>query len=197
MPYFTTAEFRDSMPDMDNETKYPDDRVELMRDAVEALIESVTGALYNARTVTETLSGTGSFALVLSRPDVSSITSVTVGGTSLSGSALTELTFVGGVLKRPVGSVFDWGYDNVVVTYQAGASAPPADLKLAAMEVTRDRVMQLSERSGKVSDRATSMTNEFGNVSFSVADSDHPTGLPAADAVIMRYARKRRVFGFA
>lgn len=197
MPYFETADFRDLMPDMGDESRYPDQLVETCRDAVEALIESVTGASYNPRAVTETLSGTGSFAILLSRPDVVSVTSASVGGTALAGADLTGLTFAAGVLKRPVGSVWDFGYDNVVVTYQAGAAAPPADLKLAAMEATRDRVMQLQERSGKVSDRATAITNEFGNYSLSTADKDHPTGLPQADAVIMRYARKRRVFGFA
>lgn len=200
MPYFTTAEFRGLMPDMGDETKYSDALVEMCRDAAEALVEDLCGTSFIARTVTETIDGSGVDGLILSSPHVISITSVTVDGVAQSGY---NYTFTGGLLERNgagsyVPVAWTTGRRNVTVTYQAGWSATcPADLKLALMEVVRDRAMQLRERSGKASERATSLTNEFGNVQLSTADADHPTGLPSADAVIMRYARELNVFGFA
>lgn len=199
MPYFTTAEFRASMPDM-SEISYPDTQVELARDWAEALIERVCGTSFITRTVTDVLSNCGEVSLVLSRPHVLSITSVTVDGVLLTGYTYTSK---GGLLKRHATGSYTptaWtaGQDNITVVYEAGYSAAcPVDLKVAAMMAVRDRVIQWRERSGKPSDRATSMTNEFGNISYSVAGEDHPTGLPDADAVIMGWAAKVAVYGFA
>lgn len=191
MAYFTTAEFRDLMPDMGDVAKYPDARVELVRDSVESLIEQVCGTSFEVTAYTETVDGSGKSGLRLSQPYVQAITSVTVDGQLEAGY---DYTFDAGYLERSAPgsyapSAWAVGRRNITVVYTAGwAGGVPADLKLAAMEVTRDRVMQLHERSGKVSDRATALTNDFGNVSFSTADPDHPTGLPSADATITRWA---------
>lgn len=198
--YFTIAEFRQFMPDMD-EANYPDERVTFAQDAVEATIENVCGTSFVARTVTETVSGSGGNGITLGSRFVISVTSVTENGVLQSGYTYA---FKFGVLERKAtGSYWPtvWvpGDQNITVVYTAGYSSTcPDDLKLAAMEATRDKVMQLRERSGKPSERATSITNEFGNFAMSVADDDeHPTGIPSVDAVIMRYAPNTAVFGFA
>lgn len=199
MPYFTTDEFRDAMPDMNDSAKYSDDMVALARDAVEALIEDVCGTSFIARAVTETLDGSGLTGIVLSKPFVLSVTSVSVDGVAETGYAYTSSA---GLLERNITggyspTVWTAGRRNVAVTYQAGyTTACPADLKLAAMQATRDRVLRL--RGQGPGDRQTSVTNDVGGTTtFTVADEDHPTGLPDADAVIMRYARRLNVFGFA
>lgn len=201
MAYFTTLEFRAAMPDMDDEPKYPDATVELARDAVEALIEEVCGTSFVTRTVTETRSGVDGYGVLLSRPFVLSVTSVTIDGALSTGYTYTA---AGGLLHRFATGSYSptaWvcGTDNISVVYEAGySSAPPSDLKLAAMLATRDRVLSLTAAAGKPSSRMTSMTNEVGGtMTFAVAAPDRPTGNPDVDATIMRWASKVRVFGFA
>jgi hypothetical protein len=200
MAYFTTVEFRDVMPDMASAANYPDARVELARDAIESLIEQVCGTSFIERTVTETVDGSGRNGILLSSAYVRSITSVTIDGVLETGY---DYTFESGLLERNTTGGFtpsSWvcGRRNIVVVYTAGYStAPPADLKMATMLATRDRVLVLSGAGGQ-SSRATSISNELGGTTqFSIANADNPTGLPEADATIMRWANYVRVPGIA
>lgn len=192
MPYFTTVEFRVAMADMNNEAKYPDGEVERARDFVEALIERFCGTSFIARTVTDTLDGDGSCGLVLTSPYVQTVTSVTVDGVLQTGYTNSARY---GILERAttgsyVSTYWPCGFRNVLVVYEAGYSTtPPLDLKDAAMQATRDRVMALAPNSA-VSKRATSINTETGNVQFSLAGADRPTGLPEVDAVIIGWRDK-------
>lgn len=200
-PYFTTAEFRSLMSDMDEEARYPDVQVEAARNWAEALIERFCRTSFVARTTTETLDG-GDWCLVLSTPFVQSVTSVTIAGVLLTGY---DYSYRGGVLeRRPTGTysyptVWTFGRRNIVVVYEAGYSAaPPNDLKLAAMQATRDRVIRMSPTSGSPSERATSITNDIGGTTqFATAGVDRPTGLPDADAVIVGWRDETLVNGVA
>lgn len=199
MPYFEIEEFR-VLPDMDNETKYPDAIVELARDAIESLIEDVCDTSFIERTVTETVNGSGNSSLLLDTLYVQSITSITIDGAVQSGYTYT---FDAGILQRRAAGSFSpvsWpsGSNNITVVLQAGYSTEcPADLKMAAMEGTRDRVLKLTSRNNKPTARAVSQTNEFGGITnFSVAAEDKPTGIPDVDATIMRWAG-RTLLGFA
>lgn len=197
MPYFTTDEFRSLMADMNDEAKYPDIKIETARDAVEALIEDKCETSFIERTVTETVDGSGNTNIVLSSPYIQSVTTVVIDG--VTQSAYTY-TFADGTLQRRTTGSYTpvpWvcGVRNITVTYQAGYStACPNDLKLAAMEATRDKVLKLTNRNNKPTSRAVSQTNEFGGITqFSVAADDKPTGIPDVDATIMRWANKVRV----
>lgn len=196
MSYFTTDEFRQLMPDMKNEPAYPDELVELARDSIEALIEQLAGTSFITRTITETVDGSP-YGIVLKSAYPVAITSVTIDGVLETGYTYT---FTNGVLERNITGSYlptSWvtGRRNITVVYTAGYStAPPADLKLAAMEAVRDKVMRLKENSGAASSRATSISNEMGGTTqFLVASSDHPTGLPHVDATIMRWVDYVRV----
>jgi hypothetical protein len=196
MPYFTVDEFRAAMPDMDNEPKYPEAQVEAKRDAVEALIEGRAGTSFIARTVTETVDGSGTYGLVLRSPYIQSITSVTENGTTVSGY---DFTIADGVLERcydgaytPV--VWTAGRRNISVVYEAGYSAtPPDDLKRAAMRATRAFLLADISNTEGLSERALQLTTEYGSVNLSSATEDKPTGLPEVDATIMSWVNTVRV----
>jgi hypothetical protein len=196
MSYFTTAEFR-TLPLMDDSTKYPDDRVAAEQAFVESLIERVCGTSFVGVSTTETLDGNGRDTLTLGAPYVLTIDSVEVGGTLYDAGELAAVSFKRpGLLRQPLGGVWPCGRDNVVVTYTAGySSTPPGDLKAAAMTATRYRVLG-NALASKVSDRATSFTNEQGQTTLAVAGENRPTGLPEVDAVILGWAAKVNLFGF-
>ena len=80
------------------------------------------------------------------------------------------------------------------MTYTAGYSAaPPADLKQAALRAARNWLLTGDAWSG-ADTRATSITNDYGNIQLSVASADgRPTGLPDVDATITAWARRVRV----
>jgi hypothetical protein len=197
MPYFTTAELR-ALPDMGDTTRYTDARLTAAHDWIAGVIERECQTSFIATAVTEKLDGSGTDTLILSRPYVLSVTSAFVGGTALTADELSALVLRGGIVYRPTGYTWASGRANVDITYSAGySSAPPADLKEAALIGARYHVLTTDGKSG-ASDRATSITNEFGNIQLSVASADgRPTGLPEVDATITAWSRITRVPGFA
>lgn len=191
LDYFTLEELRD-LPDVDNEDKYPDARVVAAAEYVQGIIEGECQTSFVPRPKVETLNGVGTPGLVLSTPYVQSITSVVVDGVASTDS----FSVVRGVLQRTtVGSftplTWAWGTRNVVVTYMSGYSdVPPPDIKEAALQATRARLMSTSSDS-TIDDRRTSITNDAGTtVSFVIAGEKRPTGYPEVDAVINRWAKK-------
>lgn len=94
-----------------------------------------------------------------------------------------------GELRRPAG----WPIDALVrVAYRVGHDHPPADLRDEWIRFVRFLVL---EEHVDVSPRATGMDNEFGNISYSIADehADRPTGLPRMDAALVRYRQPSQV----
>lgn len=193
--YFTLADFR-LLPNMGDDTKYPDVQVEAAADWAEGIIERATGTSFVARTVTAEIHDGGVYGIVLRKPFVLSVTSA-----SESGVAVTDtLTAIGGVLQRygsGASSPTMWtsGSGNVSVTYQAGRTAtPPADIAQAAMQATRYRLVTFYGGNAGLTDRTTSISNETGTTSLAIAGPDAPTGLPEVDATINAWSVK---FGFA
>lgn len=195
--YFTLAEFR-AMPDMSDTTKYPEAAVLAAAAYITAIIERECGTSFIGRTVTGELCDGGNYGVVLSRPFVVSVTSATQDGVAVTDS----LRVSGGVVQRFAAGSYtqtQWssGFGNVAVTYVAGySSTPPADIKSAAMQGTRARLLEIASTSG-VDDRRTSLSTEMGTVSFVIAGEGRPTGYPVVDEVIMGWKRKLDVFGFA
>lgn len=196
--YFTTDELRD-LPDMGNEDRFPDSRLEAARDWITSLIERECGTSFVETTVTdERLTGSGTDGLRLLNPYVRTVTAVTVDGTSYTQDQIDALLVEDGFLYAA--DFTTWpatSRGNVLVSYTAGYSTtPPADLKEAAMRGARNWLLTSDAWSG-VDARATSLTNDFGNVQISTPGEGRPTGIPDVDATIMAWARRVRVPGVA
>lgn len=201
--YFGLGELR-AMPDMSNVTTYPDTALAASRDWIEAIVERACHTSFVGKPRTELRSGNGTEALFLSSANALSVTACSVDGTALTAPELLLLVVEPGglVYRRTDTGAVSWapwpaGARNISVTYLAGYSlTPPADLKEAMLTAARVHVLETRGASG-VPTRATSITNEFGNVNFSTASLDRPTGIPDVDAVILGWRERTAVFGFA
>lgn len=185
--YFETAELR-SLPDLDDSARFPDARLDAARAWVVSLIERECDTSFVETEVTETLDG-GCGLLVLASAYVRSVTSVEVEGVAVDPDAYKVRH---GLLTQRSGA--PWGYGDVTVTYVAGYSAtPPPDLKEAAMRAARNWLLTGDAWSSSIDSRATSMTNDYGNINLSTPGDGRPTGLPDVDSTIMAWARRVRV----
>ena len=182
-PYFTADEVRAACPELANEAKYTPAKLELARVFAEQWFEAAAHVAYVRRTVTETLTGTGSRRLFLSRwAEVGRPTQVKVGGATLTADELAAVTtHCYGVLERAL--VWPAGV-GVEVTYPHGYDgldgAPFGDL-------VRGAVMTLAAEHAKPSTipaRATSISTDLGSYRISQADATGKTGIPDVDAVI-------------
>jgi len=102
-----------------------------------AAIEARVGPLAR-RPVTEVHNG-GVSGILLRQPPALSITSVTENGSTVAGSGYT-LSPGGGVVTRVNGysrSVWTDGFNNVSITYTAGRTSIPADIRQAVLELVR------------------------------------------------------------
>jgi hypothetical protein len=193
--YFTLAELR-TLPDMSSES---DPRIEAAAAWAVGVIEREVGTSFVARTVTgEVHDGEGRDGIVLRKPYALSVTSATEDGV-----VVTDVLRVrDGILRRFsdattfVAGAWGRGSGNVSVTYQAGYStAPPADIKEAALAATRWHLLE-GRASNVHSPRQTSITNDMGGtVNFAVAGTDRPTGYPDVDAVIVGWRNRIRIPG--
>lgn len=188
--YFTLAELR-ALPDMSAETE---PRILAAAAWAVGIIEREVRASFIARTITDEAHVGGSGPVILQKPFVLSVTSVSLNGSAVAGTFSSSA----GVLRMAGSTYLPSGSPDVLVTYQAGYSAtPPPDIKEAALQATRWHLLE-GRASNVHSPRQTSMTNEMGGtVNFAVAGTDRPTGYPEVDAVIVGWRNKLDVFGFA
>jgi hypothetical protein len=189
--YFTLAELNE-LPNM-AEPRYTDSRKEAAAAYVVGIIEREVDTSFVSRTVTDERHSGGEVEIFLESNHVLSVTSATVAGVAVTDTL--RVTDSGILTRFPTGSsyptVWPQGCDNVLVTYAAGYSAtPPADIKEAALQATRWRLMATNSNSD-LNARQTSMTNEMGGtVQFAVAGTDRPTGYPEVDAVIVGWRNR-------
>lgn len=176
--YFTVEELRDAYPEIVNEAKFPDAKLDAARVFAEQWFEAAAHVAYVPRSTTETREGSGSRKLFLSRWEaVRSATAVSIDGTALTADEVAALvTRSYGVVERallwPAGS-------TVVVTYQHGYDEP--------VELARTAVMMLAVEHAKPSTipaRATSLSTDLGSYRISQADKTGKTGIPDVDAII-------------
>lgn len=191
LEYFTLAELN-ALPNM-AEARYSTARKEAAAAWAVGIIEREIETSFVARTVTDEPHDGGGYAIVLDTPHVLSVTSATE-----NGAAVTDTLKVRNGVVRRFGSATAttpgrWasGVQNVTVTYQAGYSTTvPSDVKEAALQATRWRLMATNSNSD-MNARQTSVTNELGGTTtYAVAGPDRPTGYPEVDAVIVAWKRR-------
>lgn len=194
--YFTLEEFRE-LPEMSDEGKFPDARVEAAAAYITGVIEREVGTSFVARTVTDEVHDGGGNEIILDRPFVLSVGTATESGTTVTDTL--SVSHNGLVTRFAAGSytpkVWRAGVRNLRITYQAGYSATvPADIKEAAMRGTRAYLLETRDQAG-VLDRRSQVSNDLGgSTTFVIAGSDHPTGYPQVDAVIVGWRNRLNAF---
>jgi hypothetical protein len=189
VPEYFTLEELDALPNM-SEGRYSTARKEAAAAYVVGIIEREVGTSFVSRTVAAEEHVGGRDYLVLRQPFARSITSATEDGAPVTDT----LRVRGGVVRRYASSTstspLSW-YGFLTVTYQAGYStSPPPDVKEAALQATRWRLMSTNSNSD-LNARQTSITNDMGGtVNFAVAGADRPTGYPDVDAVIVGWRNR-------
>lgn len=182
--YFTADELRAAYPtEFVNVAKFPGAKLEAARAFAEQWFEAAAHVAYVPRTVTETVTGTGSRRLFLSRrAEVGRPTEVKVGGVVLTAGELAEVTARKyGVLERL--AAWPDGVD-VEVTYAHGYDGPEG---APFGELVKGAVMLLACEHAKpatIPARATSIATDLGSYRISQADKTGKTGIPDVDAVI-------------
>ncbi len=204
--------------------KYPDAQLLAARMWIEALIERVCDTSFVQRYARQVFDGNHTDplgTLSLREPYARSVLSVRLNGVFMTPTELAGLAvFESGKLERyatgyavqsgdysPFSDGMGYGYNigpwprgrrNIEVRYAAGFSdLPPDDLRQAALQAARYRVLSVYGASG-TPDRALSVSGEYGVFSLASANvKDRPTGLPEVDATILGWRDHVRIPGLA
>jgi hypothetical protein len=160
--------------------------------------ELICGASFFPRFGRAVLSGwdalpdlrTGSWVptcLQLPHRKVTSLLSLTVDGVAYDAGALAQVSGnERGVLRRLDGTRWPTGAENVVACYTHGYASVPGPITRAALLLTASHLA-----GGDVNPRAMAITNELGTTQLATAGYGRwEYGLPEADAILRRYARK-------
>lgn len=199
--FFTLAEGRGSESSLSSTSTYPSAALEVARLEVEVECEAICDRAFVPRYQRVTLDGTGSSRILLehsepdrSAGDVRSIRSASIA--PMVGETFVELTADqlaalaitdDGYLERTDGYAWTEGRSNVVVEYEYGLDAPPADLLRAALLRLRHRAN--IHRSG-VPDNVISYSGPDGLVFRQDMPGTWKTGWPEVDAAYSRYSRR-------
>jgi hypothetical protein len=202
--YFTLAAARASDASLADTSRYPTARLAAVRHEVEVECEAITQRAWVPRYRRVVLDGTSTADLVL--PDggdewragirlrgVRTIRAASVAprtgetAVALTADELAALAVTrDGTLRRTNGRSWTEGVGNVVIEYEYGSDAPPADLRSAAL--IRFRWLATKPHSG-IPDRATSFTPTEGGVYELSTAGAARTGIPDVDAAYARYGR--------
>jgi hypothetical protein len=166
-----------------NATTYPDADLRAARGRITDMFEDRTGCSFVPRYHRDTLDGTGNCRVWLLKKRVRRIIAASVDGVALSDLTILK-PYPTGRLERTSGT---WGsgwsnWQNVVVAYEYGWPAAPADISRAAMTLARYELVN-----NDISDRMISMSNDLGEVRFSIPSAKYPTGIPVVDATLAAY----------
>ena len=193
--YFTLPELR-RQPGLSDSTRFSLNDLAEARFWITDVIDRVCTVPFVPRYDRIVLDGSGLSSLMLPKPYVQQILGVSVGGTAYSTADVTALViYPEGIIKRPSG-VFTAGDRNVSIRYSHGyrhgdGEAPPFDLRAAALRAARTYLLGI--KNSDLFDRATSITNEFGNIALALPGENRPTGIPEVDAVILGWRDRVRV----
>lgn len=183
--YCTIPELR-AMPSLDDTDKFPTALLRAMRDEFEDKVESICSTAFVPRYERDVRDGLNSRKLSLSRRNIRSVLSVKINGAVISETFDTRNR--GEILRR--GDVFPVpdsvnGYGNVSIAYEHGYSAPPPQLKRAALQTIRmDLLAQVAHG---VPDNAISQVFDGTTIRYSTPDpmNGRPTGVLALDPILV------------
>ena len=207
---FGLAQGRASDPTLADTSKYPAADLEAKRLETEVECEQICDQAWVLRYRRVVLDGTGSWDLMV--PDggdvyrggillrgVRTLRRVAVAPTlagsfvDLTAPQLAAVAVTGaGALRRTDGTAWTEGVANVIVEYEYGNDAPPADLKSKAM--VRLRGLLNVNKTG-VPDRAVSYTTDAGGTYRLSMPGAYETGMPEVDAAYWRYSRRESAGG--
>lgn len=200
---FTLVEGRGSDKTLSDQVKYPTDDLIEARQEVEEELERITQRAFVPRYRRLVLAGSGTRDLVVPDGGDDYVAGILLRGVRLpirsasvasapgqaavpfTSGQLQALSVAGGALRRGDGGVWTAG-GVVVLEYEYGCDAPPADLKKAALLRFRSR---LNLNKSGVPERAISFTVAEGGTYRLSTPSAERTGLPEVDAVYARYSR--------
>lgn len=202
---FSLTEGRGSDDALKDTTKYPTADLLKARVEVEQELERITRRAFTRHYRRVALDGTGTRDLMLPDGGDEQVSGIVLRGVRLplrsaamsqrAGRPFADLTEAqlaalavtrDGLLRRTDGGVWTEGIGNIVLGYEYGSDAPPADLKSVSLIRFRSR---LNLRKTGIPDRATSYTAaEGGTYRLSMPGAD-ATGIPEVDATYSRYSR--------
>lgn len=194
---FTVAEARGSDPSLRDQAKYPTPDIVAARREVEDECEHLTGVAWVPRFARERLSGSGGAALILPHQQIRTVRTVrdysdATTYTSYTSDDLADLDLAdSGVVTRRLRGYWAFGATNLVVEYEHGYDAPPADLKRAALIRLRTR---LNEKNRAIPDRAIrEVVGDDGRTFRLSIPAAERVGIPEVDAIYERYSRRTPV----
>lgn len=189
---FGLAEARASDSSLADATKYPAAALAAARLVVEVELEEICARAFTPRYRRVVLDGTGTAELILDDHEVRRVLAVKVAPradgtfTPLTTDQRAALVIAPDrVLRRVDGAVWTEGRGNVVVEYEHGLTAPPADLVRAALVRFRS-VLNIGRTN--VPDRAKSFTTTDGTTYRVTLPDAYRTGIPFVDGVYSRYS---------
>lgn len=175
-------ELRAAYDEFANADEWPARILRANRNAVEDLIESHCRPAFRRRRARATLDGTGTAELLLADLYPTELVAASIDGAALTSEELADVeVYELGVLHRRTG-VWTRGARNVTVVYEHGLDEVPRDATVNAMRLAAATLVRSS-----TPDRATSVATDVGNFRLTVADREHPTGIPDVDAFIERW----------
>lgn len=197
--YFGLAEGRAAFASLASTSDYPTSAIEGRRLEVEVECDYICDRAFVARYRRLVLDGSGTTELVLADADLRTIRRVALAPaldeTFVDLSAAELAAVAPGsdrTIRRTDGSVFTEGRRNVVVEYEFGLDAPPADLVWAAKTRLRTR---LTMPTSAIPDRAQSFVVAEGGTFRLTLPGAFATGVPEVDAVYGRYSLREGAGG--
>lgn len=183
---FTVKEARDSHEKLEDSDKYPVDDIVKYRMITDAELTWICGRAFTPRFRRLTLDGTGTGALLLPDGDLRTVTAVSVDGTAYTAGELADLkVYEHHRVEQPLGNVWEFDQENVVIAYTFGLDRPFPDLKEAALE--RFRELLWAKKTG-IPRNATSVQDGNGNTIPLAPPGDFETGNRMVDSVYRRYS---------
>lgn len=162
-----------------------------MRTLVEETIEDLCERAFVPRYRQEVVNGDGTASLMLARPDIRTIRSITADGTAYTSGQLATVAFSPSGILTDTGASFTSGFQNVTVGYEHGLSHAPARVRQAALLLARSLLVK-----GPVDDRALGQATAGGEFSFGLATPGRGgswVGIPEVDAAIDMYSLRTSI----
>lgn len=190
--YVTIDDVR-ALPNLGDEDRFPVAALSDARDWFETTFEDYVGMAFVPRTATERLRG-GCSSIMLKHWPVRSVTAVRSFTTATVSTVFTA-DELADLLVDDSGSIarYSLGYwpADIELDYEHGQTAPPADIKRAALVAIQEKLME--DNSGRPTDRTYGTATDGVFVRSILPGPDKPFGLASVDEVANRYRAKYRV----